>query len=105
MSDLIGAAEQWWLARSFFLLLPFVAVMFRNLSPAGRLPLFLPYSPFAARADPSAQKSKLFDKVSAAAATDPSITHSAQRAPAGRQTVWQVSAVGPSVSVGLIDQG
>ena len=46
MSDLIGAAEQ-------FFLLPFVAVMFRNLSPAACLPLFLPYSPFAARADPS----------------------------------------------------
>ena len=46
MSDLIGAAEQ-------FFLLPFVAVMFRNLSPAACLPPFLPYSPFAARADPS----------------------------------------------------
>ena len=42
MSDLIGVAEQWWLARSFFLLLPFVAVMFRNLSPALCLPAPLP---------------------------------------------------------------
>ena len=69
-------------ARSF--LLPFVAVMFRNLS----LPAPLPSSPFAARAQPPMpirrvrppKSQNYLTKFPSAAPTDPSITHSSRSA-------------------------